>query len=72
MGFIYKIGRNHFNKSVGIIAGLLFILSNYQVLLAHESRVYALVGMLTAISMFHFFEFQAGLIIPLGATFYGL
>jgi mannosyltransferase len=57
VGFIYKIGRNHFNKSVGIIAGLLFILSNYQVLLAHESRVYALVGMLTAISMFHFFEF---------------
>jgi len=56
-GFIYKIGRNHFDKFVGIIASLLFILSNYQVLLAHESRVYTLVGMLTAISMFYFIEF---------------
>ena len=55
--YIYKLCSKHLSKSIGVFAGLFFIFSNYQIFLSHESRSYALLGLLTAISMYHFINF---------------
>jgi mannosyltransferase len=52
--FIYKIGIRFFNLKVAVLSGLLFVFSNYQIIFSHEARVYALFGMLTAISMYYY------------------
>lgn len=54
--FIYRIGLRFFNLRVAVIASLLFTFSTYQVLYAHEARAYALMGFLTAVSMFYYLE----------------
>jgi mannosyltransferase len=52
---IYQIGNKFFSFSIGFIGSLLFSFSNLNLLLAHEARVYALFGLLSAFSMFYFF-----------------
>lgn len=54
--FIYRIGLQFFNLRVAIIAAIIFTFSTYQVLYAHEARAYALMGFLTAVSMFYYLE----------------
>lgn len=54
--FIYRIGLRFFNLRVAVIASILFTFSTYQVLYAHEARAYALMGFLTAVSMFYYLE----------------
>jgi mannosyltransferase len=56
LAYLYLIGKKFFSNTAGITAGFLFIFSNYQILFAHEARVYALFGMLTVISMFYFMK----------------
>lgn len=54
--FIYRIGWRFFNLRVGIYASVIFIFSTYQVIFAHEARAYALMGLLTAVSMFYYMK----------------
>ncbi|TSJ45520.1 glycosyltransferase family 39 protein [Fluviicola chungangensis] len=54
--FVYRIGLRFFNLRVAVIASIIFTFSTYQVIFAHEARAYALMGFLTAVSMFHYLE----------------
>lgn len=58
--FIYRIGFRFFNLRVAVIASILFTFSTYQVVYAHEARAYALMGFLTAVSMFYYLEIIHG------------
>ena len=49
--FIYLITRRYFGVKTGVLAAVLFSLSNYQLYFAHEARVYPLFMLLTVISM---------------------
>lgn len=50
--FMFKIGKDFFNRRVAVMASFVFIFSNYHIALTHESRVYALLGCLALISMY--------------------
>lgn len=52
--FIYRIGVHFFNLRIAIIASILFTFSTYQIIFSHEARSYALMGLLTAASMYYY------------------
>lgn len=52
---IYFIGAKLLkSKVIGVSASLLFILSNFSLFIAHDARVYSLVGLCSASSMYFF------------------
>ena len=54
--YIFNIGEKFFAYEVGLVAALLFSFSNFNVLLAHEARVYAMFSFFVAASMYYFLE----------------
>ena len=54
VGILYRIGKEIFNRRIGVYAAIIFIFSTYQIALTHEARVYQLLGMLTCWSMYLF------------------
>jgi len=50
--YVYKIGFKFFSFKAGLLAAVLFTLSNYQMYFAHETRVYSLFLLLTCISFY--------------------
>ena len=53
---IYFLGKRFFSHRVGLVAALIFTFSNYQLLFAHEARIYSLFGLLTVVSMYLFLQ----------------
>jgi len=56
--FIYRILRDLQGKVAGIVAGLLYVYQNYSITYAHEIRSYALLGLLTSISIWGFLRWM--------------
>jgi len=53
---LFRIGNDFFSRKIGFVSALFFCFSNYATIFSHESRVYALFGMLTALSFFYFLK----------------
>ena len=51
---IYMLGEKHLHRFVGIAAALMYACSTFSIYMAHECRVYSLIGFLTACSAFLF------------------
>jgi uncharacterized membrane protein len=51
---IYLIGRKYFSELVGVTASLLYVFSTFSLFMAHEARVYSLLGLLTVSSVYLF------------------
>ncbi len=51
---IFRTGQRFFSIRVGMVGSLLYTFSNYQMLFAHEARVYSLFALLTSCSMYLF------------------
>jgi len=47
---IYLLGERHIHRGVGIAAGLFYCFSTFSIYLAHDCRVYSLIGFLSASS----------------------
>jgi len=50
--FVFRLGSYFFSLRVATMASVLYSFSNYQMIYAHEARVYAMFGFLTVFSMF--------------------
>ena len=59
IGLIYLIGCRFINRRIGWYAAIIFLFSNYHVALAHEARVYTLMGMLTTLSVYLYLSLAA-------------
>ena len=53
---IYLTGKRFYSIRIGMVAALIFTFSNYHLLFAHEARVYSLFALLTAFSMYFYFQ----------------
>ncbi len=51
---IYYLGEKHIHRFAGIVASLFYCFSTFSIYLAHECRVYSLIGFATASSVFLF------------------
>lgn len=51
---IYLLGEKHIHRYAGIAASLMYACSTFSIYMAHECRVYSLIGFLTACSAFLF------------------
>ncbi|MCS7075535.1 MAG: glycosyltransferase family 39 protein [Bacteroidia bacterium] len=52
--FLYLYCARYFNRRVAVYVSLLFIFTNYNVKYAHQARVYAIMGMLSIMSVYYF------------------
>lgn len=51
---IYLTGERHIGRGSGVIASLMYAFASFSLFLAHDGRVYSLIGMLSAWSLFLF------------------
>lgn len=53
---IFNTGEKLFNRKIAVIAALVFTFSNFQIFQAHDTRVYSLFALLTALSLYYFLK----------------
>lgn len=51
---IFLTGERHIGRGAGLVASLMFSFASFSLFLAHDGRVYSLVGMLSAWSLYFF------------------
>ena len=54
---IYAVGRQLFNKQVGLVAALILALSSFNITYSQEARMYTLMVLLALLSMYFFWRF---------------
>ncbi|MCH2230282.1 MAG: glycosyltransferase family 39 protein [Crocinitomicaceae bacterium] len=55
---LFNFGTKNFNFRTGILTSLIFTFSSYHIFFAHETRPYALFGLLSVVSMITFFNLK--------------
>ena len=65
---IYVVGRQLFNKEVGLVAALILALSSFNIYYSQETRMYSLMVLLALLSMYFFWRFlqQSNLVSSVG------
>jgi uncharacterized membrane protein len=65
---IYVVGRQLFNKQVGLVAALILALSSFNIMYSQEARMYTLMVLLALLSMYFFWRFlqQSNLVSSVG------
>ncbi len=65
---IYVVGRQLFNKQVGLVAALILALSSFNIYYSQETRMYSLMVLLALLSMYFFWRFlqQSNLVSSVG------
>ena len=65
---IYAVGRELFNKQVGLVAALILALSSFNIAYSQEARMYTLMVLLALLSVYFFWRFlqQSSLVSSVG------
>jgi mannosyltransferase len=65
---IYVVGRQLFNKEVGLVGALILALSSFNIWYSQETRMYSLMVLLALVSMYFFWRFlqQSNLVSSVG------
>jgi uncharacterized membrane protein len=65
---IYVVGRQLFNKGVGLVGALILALSSFNIYYSQEARMYSLLVLLALVSMYFFWRFlqQSNLVSSVG------
>jgi len=54
--YIFRLANKFLNLRIAVFSSVIYILSNYHTLFAHQARVYTLLGLLSIMSMYYYLD----------------